>query len=457
MAISDSLGLPVSGASNAALECYETALHQLQCFIGDPVASVNASLDASPDFVMAHVLKGYLFGLATEKEALLVARECHEAAAQLPATARERAHVEALGRLSHGRWHDAGRLLEDLSIEFPRDALALQAGHQIDFFTGNSRMLRDRLARVMPAWSPGMPGYHAVLGMQAFGFEEMGEYGTAEALGRKAIEIESRDGWAQHAVAHVMEMQSRQRDGIAWMRANPDNWSKDSFLQIHNWWHLALFHYDLGEIEEVLALFDGPIYGARSTLALNMVDASAILWRLHLAGHDVGSRWELLAANWLPKARSGNYAFNDAHAMMAFVGAGLSGAADGLIRTQRESMLANDDNAAFTRDVGHPVTLAIKAFGEGELCRGRASYPAGSPYRASFRGKSCTARRHRSDADRGGHPIRPEGACVILVRRATCCAPRQSLGRALRQPRVGADGHSAFLTATQRKPLSRAC
>ena len=140
MAISDSLGLPVSGASNAALEFYETALHQLQCFIGDPVASVNASIEASPDFVMAHVLKGYLFGLATEKEALLVARECHEAAAQLPATARERAHVEALGRLSHGRWHDAGRLLEDLSIELPRDALALQAGHQIDFFTGNSRM-----------------------------------------------------------------------------------------------------------------------------------------------------------------------------------------------------------------------------------------------------------------------------------------------------------------------------
>lgn len=28
-------------------------------------------------------------------------------------------------------------------------------------------------------------------------------------------------------------------------------------------------------------------------------------------------------------------------------------------------MRGNDDNAAFTRDVGHPLTLAIKAFGEG--------------------------------------------------------------------------------------------
>jgi hypothetical protein len=312
------------------------------------------------------VLKGYLYGLATERDAMAVAKASHAAAASLPATAREARHVEALGRLAGGRWHEAGRILEDLTIDEPRDALALQAGHQIDFFTGNSRMLRDRIARAMPIWSNGMPGFHAILGMQAFGLEEMGDYARAEAAGRQATEIEPRDGWAQHAVAHVMEMQSRQRDGIAWMRANPENWSKDSFLRVHNWWHLALFHYDLGEVDEVLALFDGPIFGARSTIALNMVDASAILWRLYLAGHDVGDRWSAVAENWVPKARSGNYAFNDAHAMMAFVGAGLAGLAHDLLETQSEAMRAGDDNASFTRDVGHPVTLAIKAFGDGD-------------------------------------------------------------------------------------------
>ena len=119
-----------------------------------------------------------------------------------------------------------------------------------------------------------------------------------------------------------MEMQSRQQDGIAWMRANPDAWTRESFLQVHNWWHLALFHFDLGEIDEVLELYDGPIYGTPSTVALNMVDASAILWRLHLGGADVGDRWSALADNWAPMAGAGNYAFNDAHAMMAFVGAG---------------------------------------------------------------------------------------------------------------------------------------
>lgn len=355
-----------SGATDGGLESYRHALHELQCFIGDPVGSVDRAIAADPGFVMAHVLKGYLFGLATEREAMAVARSCHEAALPLGGTTAEQAHVAALGHLASGRWHEASRILEDITIDNPLDALALQAGHQIDFFTGNARMLRDRIGRALPAWQAGMPGHHAILGMQAFGLEETGDYARAEKFGRQAVEIEARDGWAQHAVAHVMEMQCRQRDGIAWMRANPEAWTRESFLKIHNWWHLALFHYDLGEIDEVLSLYDGPIYGARSALSLNMVDASAILWRLHLGGIDVSDRWQALAANWTPKAGAGNYAFNDVHAMMAFVGAGLDGPARTLLETQNETMRGDDDNAAFTRDVGHPLTLAIKAFGDGD-------------------------------------------------------------------------------------------
>ncbi|MER8990792.1 tetratricopeptide repeat protein [Mesorhizobium sp. M0074] len=365
MAVSDAFGLTLSGATEAGLSSYSRAVRELQCFIGDPVGSIDRAIAEDPGFVMAHVFKGYLFGLATEREATAVAKACHEAALPLAATTREQAHVAALGYLADGRWHEAARVLEDIAIEFPLDALALQTGHQIDFFTGNARMLRDRIGRALPSWQSGMPGYHAILGMQAFGLEEMGDYARAEKLGRTAVDLEPRDGWAQHAVAHVMEMQSRQKDGILWMRANPEAWTRESFLQVHNWWHLALFHYDLGETDEVLALYDGPIYGERSKLALNMVDASAILWRLHLGGVDVGERWTALAANWLPKASAGHYAFNDAHAMMAFVGAGLEAPARGLLEAQREAIRGKDDNAAFTRDVGQPLTLAIKAFGEG--------------------------------------------------------------------------------------------
>jgi hypothetical protein len=359
----------VSGAGAGSLALLEQAFHELRCYIGDPVATVERALGAAPELVMGHVLKAYLHLMGTEPAGFPVARAAHRAGSVLRATDRERRHLQAIGDLIEGRWRAAGRVLEDLSIDYPRDALALQAGHQIDFFTGDSRMLRDRIARALPAWKRSMPGYHAVLGMHAFGLEETGDFRRAETEGRASVEIEPRDTWAQHAVAHVMEMQGRRRDGIAWMRADPDAWSRDSFLAVHNWWHLALFHLGLDEVGEVLALFDGPIYGKKSSVVLEMIDASAMLWRLHLRGVDAGNRWQAVADNWEPIAAAGNYAFNDMHAMMAFVGAGRENAARAVLEAQRKAMASPGDNAIFTREVGFAATGAIRAFGAGDYAK----------------------------------------------------------------------------------------
>ena len=367
MTIHDDLGLALSGADADGLAHYRRALRQFQCYIEDPVASVDAALAQCPDFVMAHALKAWLHLLGTEPEAIAVARDCHAAASRLPATARERGHLAAIGALLEGGWQRAGRILEDLGIDQPRDILALQAGHLVDFYVGNSRMLRDRIARALPAWSPAMSGYHVLLGMYAFGLEESGDYAGAEARGRAGVALEPRDGWAWHAVAHVMEMQGRERDGIAWLRADPDAWATGSFFKVHLWWHLALFHLELGEIDDVLTLFDGPIHGERSTVVLDMIDAASMLWRLHLRGVDVGARWQTVADGWLPFAAAGNYAFNDVHAAMAFVGAGRFDALEAVIAAQQAAMQGEADNAAFTREVGHPLVLAIKAFGEGRF------------------------------------------------------------------------------------------
>jgi hypothetical protein len=364
MTTHDIHGLSLSGADTASAAHYQRALRQLQCYIEDPVASVDLAIAERPDFVMAHVLRAYLHLLGTEPAGIPVARASHAAAAALPATPRERGHLEAVRLLAAGRWHHAGRVLEDVSAEYPLDVLALQAGHLVDFYTGNSRMLRDRIARAAPTWHRDIPACHVVLGMYAFGLEETADYTRAEELGRAAVEMEPRDGWAVHAVAHVMEMQTRQPDGVAWLRADPDAWSRDSFFQVHLWWHLALYHLERGEIGEVLALFDGPIHGARSNMILDLIDASALLWRLHLRGIDVGARWQSVADLWEPLATAGNYAFNDLHAVMAFVGAGRSDAVDAVLEAQQAAMTVDDDNALFTREVGQPLTRAFRAFGE---------------------------------------------------------------------------------------------
>jgi hypothetical protein len=362
----DRLGNTVTGANETSLAHYERGLRQLQIFAGDPVGAVDAAIAESPGFVMAHMLKGWLYGLSTDKAAMAVAREAHEAVRDLPMTDRERGHVEALGRLVRGEWNGAGETLAAVSRAHPRDALALQAGHQIDFFTGNAALLRDRIGTALPSWDAAMPGYHAMLAAHAFGLEETGAYAAAEASGRRAVELEPHDGWGQHAVAHVMEMQCRQADGIGWMKTAFANDADDSFMKVHNWWHLSLYHYDLGQHDEVFSLYDGPIYGDRSPLALNMVDASAILWRLYLGGVDAGSRWKDLADVWTPFAGDGNYAFNDMHAMMAFAAAGRTEAAKTLLEAQQAAVEAGGDNAGFTRDIGLPATRGILAFADGD-------------------------------------------------------------------------------------------
>jgi hypothetical protein len=85
-------------------------------------------------------------------------------------------------------------------------------------------MLRDRIARALPAWGEGMPGWHALLGMHAFGLEECGDYDSAERQGRRSVELEPRDSWGWHAVAHVLEMRHAPGDGIAWLQPNSGTW-----------------------------------------------------------------------------------------------------------------------------------------------------------------------------------------------------------------------------------------
>jgi hypothetical protein len=363
----DAHGHPMSGATAAAIDHYEQAAHELRCLVGDPLATIDRALADAPAMSIAHTLRAWLHLLGTEASALAAAREEAEAAARYAGTERERMHAQAAGLVAAGRWRDGARLLEDLSARHPRDLLALQAGHQVDFFTGDTRLLRDRIARVRPHWNDAMPGHHAVLGMHAFGLEETADYAQAERTGRRAVELQPRDTWAWHAVAHVHEMRNAPKDGIAWLEPNAEHWSRDSFFAVHNWWHLALFKLEQDRHDEVLAMYDVSIGGRGSGVVLDMIDQSALLWRLALRGVDVGDRWQSLAERWAPHAVAGNYAFNDLHAMMAFASAGRAELAAELRESQRAALAADGDNRAFTAGVGEPATRAVQAFVAGDF------------------------------------------------------------------------------------------
>src|SRR5690606_29816185 len=154
-------------------------------------------------------------------------------------------------------------------------------------------------------------------------------------------------------------------DGIGWMTGRVDDWSQDNGFAFHNWWHLALYHLDLGEHDRVLRLYDEAIRPRPTDIALEMVDATSMLWRLHLRSVDVGDRWHELADLWAGHIEDGYYAFNDAHAMMAFVATGRDDDAERLLATLRRRAEGGGTNGMMTRDVGLPMATALRDFGAG--------------------------------------------------------------------------------------------
>ena len=203
--------------------------------------------------------------------------------------------------------------------------------------------------------------------MHAFGLEESADYGRAEEAGRRALDLEPDDAWAHHAVAHVMEMQGRAQDGIGWMTVRQAHWAQpDNFMKVHNAWHGALCHLDLGEVDRALALYDGQIRAGRSQVALDLVDACALLWRLHLCGHDVGERWTELAACWDAHADGRTYPFNDWHAAMAYLGAGRDDRLEALDRSFERDPADPSDTARWGRTIARPLIRGFTAFHRGD-------------------------------------------------------------------------------------------
>lgn len=354
----DPRNTPVSCSNPEALALYEQALREYQSYVGDAVATIERAIAAQPDFVLGHAFRaGVLMGFGERRFARMAADSVAVAESLLPkANVREQGLVAAARRLVDGDWHGACVAYDRVLVEHPRDAFAVQTAHLFDFYRGDALNLRNRVTRVLPQWSADLPGYSYVLGMQAFGLEECNQYAEAEQAARRALQIEPRDAWAVHAAVHCMEMQGRVDDGIAFLREREGDWSPDNGFAFHNWWHLSLFHLDRGEDARVLELYDQRVYPQPVDVALQLVDATALLWRLRLLGVDVGARFAALADSWAAKLddERGFYSFNDAHAMMAFVAAGRD--------AEAERLLARVE-AGIAADVGAPITRGLQAFG----------------------------------------------------------------------------------------------
>ena len=361
----DNRGVAVTVASRTALDHFETALSQMLSYTGDPVETIEMAIGEDPEFILGHCLRAHAGGVMADAAFCDHVRESVTAAEALADKAddRERKHISAARNWFEGNFDQATNILESALVDYPRDTLALLISHLFDFYRGDTHNLRDRIARVLPNYSSDSAEYGYVLGMYAFGLEECNEYAIAEETGKKAVEMNAGDVWAIHAVAHVLEMQGRQDEGINWYESRVDDWSVDNGFAVHNWWHLALYYLDLQQFDKVLDIYDSTIFDG--TVALEMLDASALLWRLHLMEIDTGERWKVLSEKWAETIdQAGYYCFNDVHAVMAFVGSGRFDLADVMINQLKGGASNDNGSGSMIRNVGLPVGEALVAFGK---------------------------------------------------------------------------------------------
>ncbi|HUN50977.1 MAG TPA: hypothetical protein VMU42_07665, partial [Candidatus Sulfotelmatobacter sp.] len=226
----DCRGLPVSAASAGAVAAYDRTVESFLRFGQDIPQGLQATFDADPAMILAHCFKGAIFLLRGFGSLLPRAREtaAELTARMAQANERERGHIAAFAAWCRGDLAEAAALWDGILIDFPRDIMALKLCHYARFYLGGGPALRDSVTRTLHGWDAAVPGYGYVLGMQAFALEENGDYAAAERAGRRAIELQPHDGWATHAVAHVMEMQERRQEGIEWLVGLQQHWTGEN-------------------------------------------------------------------------------------------------------------------------------------------------------------------------------------------------------------------------------------
>jgi len=325
--ITNEHGLAFTASRPESVEAFDRLTRCYMGFRPDTGAVLQDLLAGDPEMPMALCAQGYfakLFGSASFSErAAQTSRTLTAHLETVVATDRERQHAAALAAWVDGQMDTATAIWERILLDHPLDGLALRLAHFTHFYSGDGRRIRDSMARILPLWPENHPDYGFLLGMYAFGLEESREYGPAERYGRRAVEINPKDAWSVHAVAHVLEMTERHEEGIAWVRDLEPDWSTVNNFRFHLYWHQSLYHLERGEFDEVFRLYDEQVVSdIESGFYLDICNASALLWRLEMFGLDVGDRWGKLAEVSKRHVDDRELIFVSLHYLMALISNG---------------------------------------------------------------------------------------------------------------------------------------
>ncbi|XP_047406872.1 tetratricopeptide repeat protein 38 isoform X1 [Sciurus carolinensis] len=373
-------GLPLSTSSNEACKLFDATLTQYVKWTNDKsLGGIEGCLfklrAADPTFAMGHVISNGLVLIGTgssvrlDKELDLAVKTMVEISKAQPPTPREQLHVSAVEAFAKGNFPKACDLWEQILRDHPTDMLALKFSHDAYFYLGYQEQMRDSVARIYPFWTPDIPLSSYVKGMYSFGLVETNFYNQAEKLAKEALSAEPTDAWSVHTLAHVHEMRAEVQGGLDLMQRWEAHWKDSDMLACHNYWHWALYLIEKGEYEAALTIYDKHILPSlqASGAMLDMVDSCSMLYRLQMEGVSVGQRWQDVLPVTQRHSRDHILLFNDAHFLMASLGARDPQTTRELLTTLQDASKSPGENCQhlLAQDVGLPLCQALVAAEEG--------------------------------------------------------------------------------------------
>lgn len=376
----DAQGNELTIASDEAARAFDHVIDGFLRYRFDTGLRLKALIGLDAAAPLAQVMAGCFAMLAYDRALVPRAEAALARAEALGANARERAHMAALRAWVEGRPDGALDAWEAIVAEHPRDLLAFRLHHFTAFWMGAPERMRALVERILPHWSPGIPGWGAVLACRCFAHEECGSYTVAEHAGRAAVALDAGDLWATHGVAHVLEMQGRREEGLAWIAAGEPHWEGGNNLMHHLWWHAAMFRLEGGDTDGVLALYDrrfrdhaSKVTQAQPDLYIDVQNAASMLWRLERQGVAAGDRWTELADK--AEARIGDTlsAFTQPHWMMALAAEGREAAARRLLEAVEAAGRGNTAHAVILREAALPACQAALAHRQGRYAEAVAA------------------------------------------------------------------------------------
>ncbi len=302
----DARGLPVTAHSDAELASIDWFNRRLARIDrgAEAILEDAKSFPGSPMIQLA-AASFCLFGQT--RAADTAAADYLAAATPLLASATEREQhlYHALSLWARKDHLGAVAAFEDITAKWPRDLLAAKIAEFIYYILGQQHegpRFRAHMQR-LAADNADDPDF---LATYAFAQELCGDVDAARHTAERALEIEPRNPWAHHCVAHIYLRRDEQHEGVRVLESFLPLWmSVGRVIHCHNAWHLGVAYMAQLDRARALEIFAHHVWGITPELvveqAMRLRCFGASRWRASRS-RITGVRWPIAPRRLLMSA-----------------------------------------------------------------------------------------------------------------------------------------------------------